>query len=92
MDFIVDVSGQLKELVECKGGREEKTKKNATKKKEKQAMPPHLYYRKIFYPKLKEKLGDNKEVINELIKKKWNELTPEQKNLWKEKANEYKAK
>ena len=55
-------------------------------------MPPHLYYRKIFYPKLKERLGDDKEQINKLINENWNELTPEQKNTWKVKAVEYREK
>lgn len=88
MDCIIEVSGLLKDLVDNKGGKkEEKQKKNgANKKKEKQPMPAHLYYRKIYYPMLKDKLGDNKKLINEMINDNWKQLTEEQKNRWKVKA------
>ena len=46
-------------------------------------MPAHLLYRKVFFPKLKEMVGDNKELINKLINEKWRGLSEEQKNLWK---------
>lgn len=49
-------------------------------------MPAHLYYRKIYYPMLKDKLGDNKKLINEMINDNWKQLTEEQKNRWKVKA------
>ncbi len=49
-------------------------------------MPPHLLYRKIFLPEMKKILGDNKEAINKYLKEKWRSLSPEQKEIWRQKA------